>query len=239
MNSATFEKEAKIFARVLHRPMEQPASKAKDPMIQPMKALEPIRFGLIGFSQELAALKRVILNSRSFFSVNGINCPSKGPDSLANRINCPSKEPDSFVKKIDLPLRARAFSPKNLNLFPAFLQLSPTSPFSSFQGRAGMKTYVTPGAPLSKQQVQQRVIDVFRAFEKVNKANLSLTANASSDLGLDSLDMVEVTIAVEEDFNLEIPDAVAETFRTPNDIVEFMYSQCGDADVPEEERSVH
>jgi NADH dehydrogenase (ubiquinone) 1 alpha/beta subcomplex 1 len=102
-----------------------------------------------------------------------------------------------------------------------------------------MKTYVTPGAPLSKEQVQQRVIDVFRAFDKVNKQKLSLTANVSSDLGLDSLDMVEVTIAVEEDFNLEIPDAVAETFRTPNDIVQFMYSQCGDADVPEEERGAH
>lgn len=113
-----------------------------------------------------------------------------------------------------------------------------SNPLCTLQ-RAGMKTYVTPGAPLSKAQVQQRVIDVFRAFDKVAKQNLSLQANVTSDLGLDSLDMVEVTIAVEEDFNLEIPDAVAETFRTPSDIVHFMYSQCGDADVPAEERTEH
>ena len=50
--------------------------------------------------------------------------------------------------------------------------------------------------------MHQRVIDVFRF---VKKKKLSLDANLISDLGLDSLNMVEVNIAAEEDFHLEIP----------------------------------
>ena len=98
-----------------------------------------------------------------------------------------------------------------------------------------MKEYVTPDAPLSLEQVQRRVMDVFRAFDKVNKDNLALNASFTSDLGLDSLDMVEVVIAVEEDFNLEVPDQIADEFKCPNDIVKYMYELCGDHDVPEEE----
>ncbi len=81
-----------------------------------------------------------------------------------------------------------------------------------------MKEYVTPDAPLSIEQVQRRVMDVFRAFDKVNKENLSLNASFTSDLGLDSLDMVEVVIAVEEDFNLEVPDRAADEFKCPNEL---------------------
>ncbi len=50
------------------------------------------------------------------------------------------------------------------------------------------------------------------------------------------MDVVEIVIAVEEDFVLEIPDSIADAFETPNCIVNYLYSQCGDADVPEELR---
>lgn len=106
----------------------------------------------------------------------------------------------------------------------------------SVTGRRLVKTYVTPGAPLSLGEVERRVVNVFRAFEKVHKDHLHLDAKLAADLGLDSLDVVEVVIAVEEDFNLEIPDVVADKFETPQDIVEYLYSQCGDYDVPEELR---
>jgi acyl carrier protein len=145
---------------------------------------------------------------------------------------------NSFKKAV----QERCFSSiKSFSSLQSFTSSSSLHSFTSSSSprsfNAGMKTFVTPGAPLSKSQVEHRVIDVFRAFDKVNKEKLSLSANLITDLGLDSLDLVEVTIAVEEDFNLEIPDSVAETFKTPNDIVEFMYSLCGDADLPEAERN--
>lgn len=45
----------------------------------------------------------------------------------------------------------------------------------------------------------------------------------TSDLGLDSLDVVEVMIAMEEEFQLEIPDEVADKCSTPRDAAEYIF----------------
>ena len=42
------------------------------------------------------------------------------------------------------------------------------------------------------------------------------------DLGVDSLDMVQIIMKCEEQFGLEIPDEKAETFHTINDVVEYI-----------------
>lgn len=44
----------------------------------------------------------------------------------------------------------------------------------------------------------------------------------TKDLGLDSLDMVEAIIAIEEEFGIEIPDRVADSIKTPADVVAFI-----------------
>jgi NADH dehydrogenase (ubiquinone) 1 alpha/beta subcomplex 1 len=45
-----------------------------------------------------------------------------------------------------------------------------------------------------------------------------------NDLGLDSLDQVEITMAVEDEFNIEIPDREADEIYTPRQAVEVVYS---------------
>ncbi|MBN1114296.1 MAG: acyl carrier protein [Oligoflexia bacterium] len=52
-------------------------------------------------------------------------------------------------------------------------------------------------------------------------------ANASfvNDLGADSLDIVELVMAMEEEFDLEIPDEDAEKIRTVNDAVKYLESK--------------
>lgn len=42
------------------------------------------------------------------------------------------------------------------------------------------------------------------------------------DLGADSLDTVEITMAIEDEFNIEIPDSDAETLKTVADIVKYL-----------------
>lgn len=42
------------------------------------------------------------------------------------------------------------------------------------------------------------------------------------DLQMDSLDHIELIMAMEEEFNIEIPDDTAESFKTVGDIVEFI-----------------
>jgi NADH dehydrogenase (ubiquinone) 1 alpha/beta subcomplex 1 len=69
-----------------------------------------------------------------------------------------------------------------------------------------MRSYANASG-LSKSEVESRIINVFRAFDKIEDPS-KITSNAkfSTDLGLDSLDTVEVIVAVEEEFGIEIPE---------------------------------
>ena len=53
--------------------------------------------------------------------------------------------------------------------------------------------------------------------EKVTEAS-----NFIDDLGADSLDTVELVMAFEEEFNVEIPDDAAETIQTVGDAIKFL-----------------
>ena len=69
-------------------------------------------------------------------------------------------------------------------------------------------------------------------FEKVKKiivehlgvAETSITMEASfiDDLGADSLDIVELIMALEEEFDIEIPDSDAEKVVTVGDVVDYI-----------------
>lgn len=47
-------------------------------------------------------------------------------------------------------------------------------------------------------------------------------ASISGDLGSDSLDLVDLSMSIEEEFNLEVPDDVLDHVRTVGDIVKFI-----------------
>ena len=51
---------------------------------------------------------------------------------------------------------------------------------------------------------------------------VDIDSNLMNDLEADSLDAVEIIMAVEEEFNLAIPDKDAEKFRTVRDMVEYV-----------------
>lgn len=71
-------------------------------------------------------------------------------------------------------------------------------------------------------------------FEKVKKIiveqlgveeeDVVLEASFIDDLGADSLDIVELIMALEEEFDIEIPDNEAEKIVTVNDAVEYIKS---------------
>ncbi|CAD6502998.1 BgTH12-02671 [Blumeria graminis f. sp. triticale] len=67
-------------------------------------------------------------------------------------------------------------------------------------------------AALTEEEIQGRIVDLLKNFDKVfNHASfLSPTAHFYNDLGLDSLDTVEVVMAIEEEFSIEIPDKDAD-----------------------------
>jgi acyl carrier protein len=56
----------------------------------------------------------------------------------------------------------------------------------------------------------------------VNSDEVKLEANFVEDLGADSLDVVELVMALEEKFEIEIPDEDAEGIKTVKDVVEYI-----------------
>ncbi|WWC70941.1 acyl carrier protein [Kwoniella pini CBS 10737] len=77
-------------------------------------------------------------------------------------------------------------------------------------------------AGLSKDDITSRVLDVLKSFEKVDGTKLSPGASFTSDLGLDSLDAVEVVMAIEEEFAIEIPDAEADEITTVQKAIDYV-----------------
>ncbi|THU43909.1 hypothetical protein C4D60_Mb02t01820 [Musa balbisiana] len=63
---------------------------------------------------------------------------------------------------------------------------------------------------LTREEVVDRVLDVVKSFPKVDPAKVTPDVHFQTDLGLDSLDNVEIVMALEEEFKLEIPDKEAD-----------------------------
>ena len=75
---------------------------------------------------------------------------------------------------------------------------------------------------LDKKEVADRVVQVLKGFEKVDPAKVTPAAHFTNDLGLDSLDAVEVCMALEEEFVITIPDAEAEKILSAEDAINFI-----------------
>jgi len=75
---------------------------------------------------------------------------------------------------------------------------------------------------LTQDQIEGRVLAVCKAFDKISADKLTLDSHFINDLGLDSLDHVEVIMAVEDEFGFEIPDEHAEKLITPSHIVKYV-----------------
>lgn len=78
---------------------------------------------------------------------------------------------------------------------------------------------------LPKEDVSKRVIDVVRNFDKIApNSEISAATNFATDLKLDSLDTVEVLVAIEEEFDIEIEDKDADEIKTVGQAIEYISS---------------
>ena len=57
---------------------------------------------------------------------------------------------------------------------------------------------------------------------QVDESEVTMDTNLMKDLSADSLDAVEIIMAIEEEYGIEIPDEVAETFQTVGDLVRYV-----------------
>ncbi|KAG7670182.1 hypothetical protein Ndes2526B_g06585 [Nannochloris sp. 'desiccata'] len=77
-----------------------------------------------------------------------------------------------------------------------------------------LRFFAADASYLDKKDVTDRVINVVKNFEKVDAGK--------KDLGLDSLDTVELVMAIEEEFAIEIPDSEADKILSCSDAISFV-----------------
>ena len=71
-------------------------------------------------------------------------------------------------------------------------------------------------------EVQDKVVEIVCNQLSVNKEDVTPDASFVDDLGADSLDTVELVMAFEEEFGLEIPDDEAENITTIKSAVDWI-----------------
>ena len=75
---------------------------------------------------------------------------------------------------------------------------------------------------MGTEEVFEKVKDIIVEQLGVFETAVTMEASFIDDLGADSLDIVELVMALEEEFDLEIPDADAEKVVTVGDVVEYI-----------------
>ena len=69
---------------------------------------------------------------------------------------------------------------------------------------------------------EKRIKEIIVEQLGVEEAQITSDASFIDDLGADSLDTVELVMAFEEEFDIEIPDEDAEKIRTVRDVVNYL-----------------
>ena len=75
---------------------------------------------------------------------------------------------------------------------------------------------------MSSEEVFEKIKAMIVEQLGVTDNAVTLDASFIDDLGADSLDMVELVMAVEEEFDIEVPDTDAEKVVTVGDVVEYI-----------------
>ncbi len=75
---------------------------------------------------------------------------------------------------------------------------------------------------MSSEEVFEKVKAIIVEQLQVNEDIVTEDASFIDDLGADSLDLVELIMALEEEFGIEIPDSDAEKVTTVEDVVNYI-----------------
>ena len=75
---------------------------------------------------------------------------------------------------------------------------------------------------MNTEEVFEKVKAIIVEQLGVTESSVTMEASFIDDLGADSLDIVELVMALEEEFDMEIPDSDAEKVVTVGDVVDYI-----------------
>jgi len=76
-------------------------------------------------------------------------------------------------------------------------------------------------------EIKERVVAIIADKLVVNAADVTLESSFQKDLGADSIDLVELIMELEREFDLSIPDEKAEEIKTVGDAISFLSENLG------------
>jgi acyl carrier protein len=79
-----------------------------------------------------------------------------------------------------------------------------------------------PWEVMDVASVEDRVIDIVCENLGVNKQQVTRTTSFQEDVGADSLDIVELVMELEEEFDVNIPDDQADRIKTVGEAIDFI-----------------
>ena len=79
------------------------------------------------------------------------------------------------------------------------------------------------------KEMEEKVKDIIVEELGVEREKLTDDASFMEELGADSLDTVELVMAFEKEFDIDIPDEEAEKLRTVGDAMKYLHEKVGDA----------
>jgi acyl carrier protein len=80
---------------------------------------------------------------------------------------------------------------------------------------------------MADKSIEERVKDIIVEQLGVNPEQVTPSASFIEDLGADSLDTVELVMAFEEEFGVDVPDEEAEKLQTVGDVTKYIEDKAG------------
>jgi acyl carrier protein len=98
--------------------------------------------------------------------------------------------------------------------------LCPDNPF--FRATYTRATNINRTNFMAEKSIEEKVKDIIVEQLGVNPEQVTPQASFIEDLGADSLDIVELVMAFEEEFGVEVPDEDAEKLQTVGDVIKYI-----------------
>ncbi len=73
-----------------------------------------------------------------------------------------------------------------------------------------------------ESKIFEKLVKILSAQFKAEEEDITMETNIIEDLGADSLDVVDIIMAIEDEFKVEVPDTEVENIKTVGDIVNYI-----------------
>lgn len=71
----------------------------------------------------------------------------------------------------------------------------------------------------------EKIEEIVRNYKGINDITITVKTNIREDLGMSSFDLIQLACAVEDEFDIEIPDRAIKDFKTVGDVIAFIENQ--------------